>query len=102
MNSSDMTETVRQFSLYLLSEMRASKQVGDALDVLGATHGEMNAAAELVARSGFLTPGHPFKLYQNWLGSPHTTEALSAEAASSFAGSHSHRFRLELWPGFDF
>jgi hypothetical protein len=91
------------FQLYLLSRMRASARVDDALRALGATRGDLSLSALSAQRMGFEEPGHSTDLYRAVLGEPHTVEPAHDIAADSpFVGSRILRFSLSSWSDFDF
>jgi len=91
------------FQLHLLSRMRATSKVDDALQRLSASRQDAARADEEAERLGFYEPIHAAQLYREVLGVPFRCEPeRSIGPDSPFAGSTILRFRLPLWPEFDF
>lgn len=96
-------EGLRAFQLYLLSKMRARRAIEKALQELDAGVTEMVQAEQAMVALGVETPGHPAQLYRELLGQPiSSAKDMQIEESSPFANSLSLRFKLPLWPSFDF
>jgi hypothetical protein len=94
---------MRFFELYLLSRMRAQDRVSIALTALGASRTDMGASRAQAVRMGFEEAVHSADLYKEVLGAPRSTHPdQSPNLTGAFAGSVLHRFRLTIWPDFDF
>jgi hypothetical protein len=97
-----VTPGARSFDLYLLSRMRALRQVDAALVRLSASREEMTEAAASVVRAGFEELVIPVRRYWDVLGTPDREEPeTSVGVDSPFAGSQLFRFRRPPWPELD-
>lgn len=98
-------DTVRLFQLYLLSVMRVNPLVlNRALTRLASSPGEMDEVRQLMKGRGFQTiGGPPVEFYREMLGQPTSEEVINNETIPEvFHGSKALRFKLSLWPDFDF
>jgi hypothetical protein len=89
------------FQLYLLSRMRAASAVDQALKSLGCTRHDAFIARKKAVAYGFEELGHPARLYVQVLGEPDESR-MQEDPPKQFAGSMQLRFRLPVWPDFDF
>jgi hypothetical protein len=92
------------FQLYLLSVMRVQSSVlRAALQQLQATEHDLQSAKEAMIALGFNVAGVKVELYHKVLGEPFAIQHIDASSIpATFHGSRSLRFRLPLWPDFDF
>lgn len=101
---SSMRDELRQFLLYLLSTMRVPRDFEEmALKQLSASEEDKATAKEAMIAMGFETIGFAAKLYRKVLGEPvAVTQIDDGVIPDAFRGSWTLRFRLPLWPDFDF
>lgn len=91
------------FQLYLLSKMRADKEViQQAINSMGASYDDLQLSTQKMISIGFETLGHSATLYSTVLGEPYVVEPDVDDVPPSFLGSFTLRFKLPLWPLFDF
>lgn len=97
-------DELRQFLLYLLSSMRVPRDLEEVvLRQLRASEEDKATAREAMTTIGFETIGFPAKLYRRVLGEPVAVTQINDETTpDAFCGSRALRFRLPLWPDFDF
>lgn len=95
---------VRMFQLYILSKMRAEKNVDAALRDLTSSRNEMHlVAADLSEVNGLDATLHNADAYQAILGHPCSKRSLAnSEVSEGFRGSVCFSYQLPLWPGMMF
>jgi hypothetical protein len=94
---------VREFELYLLSQMKARDAVDNALTAVGIPAKDLDAIRAGKLATALASPGHNAQLYVDVLGEPVESAVVGGlKPNSPFAGSTAMRFRLPLWPEFFF